>query len=42
MTRSRHMLATFDIQPTSAPPGARLDELMINWTTLPKGSTARL
>jgi hypothetical protein len=40
MTSHRRILSTFDMKPTSAPTGARPDELMINWTTLPAASTA--
>ena len=42
MTRTRRILSTFDLKPTTAPDGAKPDELMINWTTLPVGSTASL
>ena len=42
MTTTRHILSTFDLKPTTAPDGAKPDELMINWTTLPAGSTASL
>jgi len=33
---------TFDIKPTASPAGARPDELMINWCTLPPGSIAKI
>ena len=42
MTVPRHMLSTFDIKPTRAPAGAKPDELMIDWTTLPAGAKASL
>jgi hypothetical protein len=40
MTAPRHMLSTFDIKPTQAPAGAKPDELMINWATMPQGAKA--
>ncbi|MGC9950124.1 MAG: hypothetical protein ABSF64_27480 [Bryobacteraceae bacterium] len=40
MTSHRRILSTFDMKPTSAPAGAKPDELMIDWTTLPAASTA--
>jgi hypothetical protein len=42
MTSPRHILSTFDIKATSARVGVKPDELMINWTSLPAGSTASL
>jgi hypothetical protein len=42
MTATRRILSTFDLRPTTAPRGAKPDELMINWTTLPVGSSASL
>src|SRR5580704_17483592 len=42
MTSPRHILSTFDVKSASSPVGAEPDELMIDWTTLPTGSTASL
>ena len=39
---ARRMLGSFDIKPTTAPAGQKPDELMLDCTTLPKGSRARL
>lgn len=42
MTPSRHILATFDVKPNSAPQGSRPDLLMIDCSSLPLGATASL
>ena len=42
MSVERRILATFDLKRTSAPADARPDELMIDWTNLPTGSSASL
>jgi hypothetical protein len=42
MSIERRILATFDLKRTTAPAPARPDELMIDWTNLPKGASASI
>jgi hypothetical protein len=40
--QAQRILGTFDVKPTIMAAGAKPDELMIDWTTLPSGSSARI